>query len=656
MEQRAQEAIEFFKNEDDEPTNKEASEESDDEEAKNESKLPEKPDEAIVDATQSHDAVENLEINSPSSAEPEEVATMDIEIPEIESTTTAQPVETVEPVADIEPFIKEQTTTPPDKIEKERSSGPTSSNIALHTEASSNIALHTEKSELDSELDKMIHEENRRKKLQALSLALDVHAAPKLSGNRNMIIDFESNEVKPRVKSGIEELQERFLQNAMKKPKVENQSSKLSVFNTEIGDLETISHFNQSVMAIDPKPGQAFYKLKYEIGKKLGDKRREILLKRLEDEKQKRLEMESDDEEEIMEEYSDCEGEDDGEGEEKEQEADDGTEIENELTKTAEGNETGAEDEEELPGNEFFDDEAEDSENEDESSSESDEEDNEELTATVNKIKRSRIIAAFEDDSGDEMPPPNGQTSMAIMDTSVRSLDDSAATDQSFGELPQTASTQMDDAKRQAIMDDMNEFESRMLDTTTQIEVTRPETTTSVLFPDSVDDGEIGESQLMALCSGAFVTQKLPSEGVANDETSNSTIPESAAKATTEATEDKAAPIVSETVPKVDLKAALLSSDEENPAEGDGESKKKKRKTKKNKKKKLDYSDDEEDDEKLGAEAESSDADGEDEGEEEEEAVIEDEEEDLGERYVEYDSDENEVIAIKQFMFALDNN
>lgn len=595
MEQRAQEAIEFFQNEDDEPKHQQCSDESDDNGPINE---PTKPGE-IAEATDSHEVVEcmELEVTKPDShpTEPVDLPTMAAESPEMEN---------------LESIVGEQLLSSVEEQEDfSNIPGP----------SSNNIVLHTEKSKLDMELDQMISDDNRRKKLLALSLALDADAAPKLSGDNDMIIDLDLNIVKPREKSGVEELQERFLCHAMKKPTADSQSSKLSIFNTESGSLETISHYSETIIKADPKPGQAYTRLKNVLGKKISEKRRETMLKRVEEERQKRLEMESDDDEEEMEEYSDCGAE------ESDHEAIGETEMEKETPQEDELIVSGSEVNEVLPENDLIDNQAEedkDDEDENESSADDDESVGEAETNT-NRAKRSRIIAAFEDDSADEMPSPNAQTSLALIETSLRSLDDSA-TEQNIGELPQSANTQMDEEKcRQAIIDDMKEFESRLLDTNTQVETPRKEATTSALFPDDDDDEEIGESQLMALCSGAFATQK-PADMVASDETSNSAAPEIVDN------------VVREDVPIADLKSALLSSDDENIAEGGMQSKKKK--SKKSKNKKLDYSDDDDDSgDNQEAEVESS----------EDEAEIEDEEVDLGERFVEYDSDENEVIAIK---------
>lgn len=536
------------------------------------------------------------------------------------------------PLTDIESVDSENIPIDEPAVEGAVSSGEQNMEMSTMT-STMQIELHSEKTQLDYEIDKLINDDRKQKKSLALSLALAAEVAPKLSGDKNMIIDLETNEVKPREKSGIEELQERFLRNAVKKPNVDGHLSELSVFNTEIGGLEKISHYSANAVKVDPKPGQAYYKLKTELGKKINEKRRETLLKRVEDEKQRRKEMESDDDEEEMEEYSDCAA---SEAEKNNRDVADGDELEDVSAKREDVNVNGSDDEEAWLENVSNDSEAEDDDIA--SSAESVNESNEDAKDT-NKTKRGRIITAFEDDSGDEMPPPNGQTSILLLDSSLPSLENST-TD---SELPPMASTQLDDVKRQAIIDDMKEFESRLFNTNTQIQIdtnSRPETSTSALFPDDADVGEIGESQLMALCSGAFVTQKPTEVPITNEETSNLDAPVAVDNA------------VSEIVPRVDLKSALLSSDDENGGECGVESKNRiKKKTKKNKKKQLDYSDDEDDGKENLAEVESTD----DEGEEEEEEVegeFDDEEVDLGERFVEYDSDENEVIELNCLRFV----
>lgn len=145
------------------------------------------------------------------------------------------------------------------------------------------------------------------------------------------------------------------------------------------------------------------------------------------------------------------------------------------------------------------------------------------------------------------------------------------------------------------------------------------------LFENENDDEEIGESQLMALCSGAFVTQQ-PN----NEHFDEYTVPESQANNAVGPSQ------MSENI-EISRPRAILSSDEENePDTNDVCEKKKKKKKKQN----LVFSDDEDDDdqEKVQAEEDADEA-----SSEIDEECVADEEEDLGEKYVEYDSDENEV-------------
>lgn len=86
-----------------------------------------------------------------------------------------------------------------------------------------------------------------------------------------------------------------------------------SIFHTESGSLETHKlHFNNDdkVPKKEPKPGQSYLKLRSELSRKINEKRREAVYKRLEEEKQQK-QTESDEEEvlsdESFEEYSDCE-------------------------------------------------------------------------------------------------------------------------------------------------------------------------------------------------------------------------------------------------------------------------------------------------------------------------------------------------------------
>lgn len=143
----------------------------------------------------------------------------------------------------------------------------------------------------------------------------------------------------------------------------------------------------------EPKPGEAYFKLKNELNKIIHEKRRETIAQRLEEQKQQEEENDEDDDEEF-EEFSDCESSKNGEKATKtiifnsdEEEIDE--EINNEKEDEVEAkNEENDEEEEEN--------EMESNKDSDENESSCDDPEQEE------KPKRSRIISAFMDDSDDE--------------------------------------------------------------------------------------------------------------------------------------------------------------------------------------------------------------------------------------------------------------
>lgn len=376
------------------------------------------------------------------------------------------------------------------------------------------IELHTEKNELDFELDNLIL------KSKAGVSDIDTINRPRLHGSEGMFIDLETNEVKPKEKSGAEELLERFMKTTRKK--TESELEEIGIFNTETGVLEKqkIHHVATERQAKEPKPGEAYFKLKSELSKKISEKRREIITNRIKDEQQKRRELESDDED--MEEYSDCGAEENVEDEEEI--------IEEDLDNVDETDSNAA------PRNEFLDDEADEDEQQNDvdneeseeniDADENDAESNDSDSKSEKPTKRSRIISAFEDDSDEEKPIetiPNEKKITILSDVVIKeplfnipapvdthnqspSLDTSL--NKSNGDLDVSINTQKTFGS-----DEMQEFESRLFQVNTPTEsltenpLTSKNVSTSNLFSQSNDVGELGESQLMALCSGEFVTQ-----------------------------------------------------------------------------------------------------------------------------------------------------
>lgn len=78
------------------------------------------------------------------------------------------------------------------------------------------IELHAIRTELDDELDAMPTTSEPKN----LKLPVTTDFIPKLEGDKGLIIDFETNDLKPMPKTGVEELLTRFVTNALVKPHV----------------------------------------------------------------------------------------------------------------------------------------------------------------------------------------------------------------------------------------------------------------------------------------------------------------------------------------------------------------------------------------------------------------------------------------------------
>lgn len=156
------------------------------------------------------------------------------------------------------------------------------------------------------------------------------------------------------------------------------------IFHTESGTIETHKvrlNTDDHKLKKEPKPGESYFKLKSELSRKINEKRREAVYKRLEEE-QKHTQANDEDDEELddeFEEYSDC-GLEDDECEEKEVCEMDATETEN--------------------ANMAVDD-ASGSENEANESDSSVSDEEIELETQNGTTKRRRIVTAFNDDSDD---------------------------------------------------------------------------------------------------------------------------------------------------------------------------------------------------------------------------------------------------------------
>lgn len=187
MEKRTREAKEFF------------IEETEDEESRMEASS------AIIEETEDKDT-EIME----KSNEPETNQTAD-------STTVLSPEKTNEPAASDFECIT-------DIIEDCANDDQISDEIQFKSAATDVIEIHTARTELDDELDAMsTNEINKEKK----KLSISTDYVPKLKGDKGLMIDFETNDLLPDPKTGVDELLTRFVKNALVKPQpVETQDIK----------------------------------------------------------------------------------------------------------------------------------------------------------------------------------------------------------------------------------------------------------------------------------------------------------------------------------------------------------------------------------------------------------------------------------------------
>lgn len=198
MKKREKEAEEFFQQEEiDDVSNAKLSESDDDEDYTAETSG------AATNSTKDDEKTEEL----PSEVQPNIDMNADCEnIQEnLIATTTQMDVELNKP----EESINHETS--------ENGHGNKSDDPINLDGTSDVIELHTNQTELDDELDAAII--NKKVKL-----TFPTDFVPKLKGEKGFVIDLETNSVKPVPKTGVDELFERFMENAVVKPqKVETQ-------------------------------------------------------------------------------------------------------------------------------------------------------------------------------------------------------------------------------------------------------------------------------------------------------------------------------------------------------------------------------------------------------------------------------------------------
>lgn len=444
-----------------------------------------------------------------------------------------------------------------------------------------------------------VEEENKPAKPSALAelkrrllIEKNIPLVPKLKGDSNMIIDFETGDMFARKPTGVENLFERFIKS--------NKNNKIkSTETTPSQELQTtlkVAVIQESNKEKEPKPGAAYVKLKENLRALISRKRKEEFQKKIEETKEEKDEYnkccgldDEDEEEEEEEEKEERESQrqnrkkqheiviDDEENEigfeecENDEEDEEETEpIEDQINDEETEETPEAVDEENVEENQGQDDE--ENENESDSSSSSSEDENPEDPST----RKHRVIKAFQD-SDDEDGPGLNETSTSALYAEEGTKNPEEVED----ELLDLCSGKFAETQAAPVI--------------SQIPITQT-------------PGNVNETELEDLCSGVF-----------NEETAPQTQ-------------------IEETQVEKSQKTVLriVSSDEEKEPDEDASNSevKKIKKLKKKKKKhlKLGFSDDEEDDDE-----EQNSAD------EEKEEEDEEEEEEIPQTFIDYDSEENEI-------------
>ncbi|XP_065091080.1 claspin [Ochlerotatus camptorhynchus] len=488
-----------------------------------------------------------------------------------------------------------------------------------------------------------------QKKAELLSNG-SITAFPSLRGNPNMIIDLDSDDQAP---SGPDILFQRFAKCSGKKAK---RAANLNILSTDKGvvEMSTVSlgleQEERNPNGKEPIPGAAYAKLKQSLWEKMGQARMETLRKRqegirpakkMDDEEDENNEedIEDDEEDEIVENDKHVEDNQD-EGDDKDEEEVGDAKLCDLLNDEADEDDEEAEETDQVPPEEEANDDDEDDDDDDEE--ESSEEESIDKPAMVNgEKKKSRIITAFED-SDEEIQGKDEAEPKAVQKTTTEELFSMLDGNDKFTpsdrnnletgenmtllwkdtEEPDTANTQAEDdllalcsgrfgetqapppltgAESLSTTQPMTATPSDFLALTESDRLTpeseKPTTAAAALFTQTREH-PVDDSELIALCSGTFATQQ---QNVNLD---------------TEPFQP------SEVITKGKL--VIVSSDEE-----DQERDVQKKKRRKPKRRNANISDDEESEE--------------DAAEHEKEMLIDEEE---AERFVDYDSEENEIEVV----------
>lgn len=284
-------------------------------------------------------------------------------------------------------------------------------------------------------------------KLIALKSLANI-GVPRLSGGLGMIIDLESNEVMTKPKTGTDVLMERFFVHTSGQSAVPIalNTVETEIFDPKIGAMQT---HKMNVNASHPKASVGFLKTQDELRQKILESRKAMIAKRLDEQKaiagQNADDLDNDDEEELDDEESD-------------EEIADYDDDDNEAFDDEENCDNEEEDDENVDNNGFVDFEAD----------ESDSENVDGADTTSKKIQKNESAVTNTQRLLFTQPSANSKT--------VSNYDSDVEANNSEEEISQ--------------------------------ENENPCNTSANLFTQNPNNGDdIDESQLEALCSGAFVTQ-----------------------------------------------------------------------------------------------------------------------------------------------------
>ncbi|XP_017128013.1 claspin [Drosophila elegans] len=433
--------------------------------------------------------------------------------------------------------------------------------------------------------------------IRRLKIEKSLDVSPSLKGDANMVIDLETGDMFAKKPTGLDDLLQRLMKT--REAKKHKTTETVNILSTEHGKLEMSKvniHLHEEEIAKEPKPGAGYIKMQEQLKSLITKKRMEDLRKKQAEEQERMAEDEEEEGMEVDEEYEPEEkpGYTEVTINEDEEIIEEGTAEEDEV---AEEIRSDADEDAEV-------DLVEDLEIK-ENSSESEQESESEAEPETQGRKKNRIIRAFEDDNSDEddldllqTPKPSNVAPITAtqLQLSAHKLFDA--------ETRRTASDEenelLDLCSGQFPQSQMVSSAAPSVDTAVISQIPMTQFGTTSQAPD----------ELEGLCSGTFATQ-LPSQV---------------------ATQKPEAPEESQEPPVVANR--IVSSDEEvKEVDPDADKLRNKKLTKKRPKKKakLGFSDDEE-------------SDGDVEEFEEDESNVEPVEE-VPETFVDYDSEENEIVV-----------